>query len=274
MEATNYNRNWMFWGSRVIGGDNRIPTLVHGHQRHAHRGDVAQRGHARQQRAVRDRRRDLPPGHLLRDGVRQPRRASGASPTASTLSGQDRPDRGQGRDAQAGGVRGRRVQHRRHLPHERHRLAGGRRRSRAATRRYFTGTALDWIFGASPAKTKDKEKYGQVDGELGLRAAARCTSVKFGARGAEHKRDTHQVAQGPNFAADPFAAANLPRWNGETYPGNFGEPPRRQLPAQRVDARSRRARALGRHLLQPRPARAPVLAGRVRDEGEGLRPPT
>ena len=26
MEATNYNRNWMFWGSRVIGGDNRVPT--------------------------------------------------------------------------------------------------------------------------------------------------------------------------------------------------------------------------------------------------------
>ena len=26
LEATNYNRNWMFWGNRVIGGDNRIPT--------------------------------------------------------------------------------------------------------------------------------------------------------------------------------------------------------------------------------------------------------
>ena len=47
-------------------------------------------------------------------------------------------------------------------------------------------------------------------------------SVKFGVRGAEHTRDTHQVAQGPNFAADPFNAANLPPWNGETYPGDFG----------------------------------------------------
>jgi iron complex outermembrane receptor protein len=30
------------------------------------------------------------------------------------------------------------------------------------------------------------------------------------------------VAQGPNFAGpDPFAPANLPVWNGETYPSNF-----------------------------------------------------
>ena len=47
-------------------------------------------------------------------------------------------------------------------------------------------------------------------------------SVKFGVRGAEHTRDTHQTAQGPNFAADPFNPANLPAWNGGTYPGDFG----------------------------------------------------
>src|SRR5204863_6969915 len=47
------------------------------------------------------------------------------------------------------------------------------------------------------------------------------TTLKFGARYAEHQRDTHQVAQGPNFALDPFNAANLPVWNGETYPSNF-----------------------------------------------------
>jgi iron complex outermembrane receptor protein len=45
--------------------------------------------------------------------------------------------------------------------------------------------------------------------------------VKAGLRYAEHERKTFQVAQGPNFAADPFNAANLPQWNGETYPGNF-----------------------------------------------------
>ena len=26
LDASNYNRNWMFWGSRVIGTDNRVPT--------------------------------------------------------------------------------------------------------------------------------------------------------------------------------------------------------------------------------------------------------
>ena len=85
----------------------------------------------------------------------------------------------------------------------------------------FAGTSLDWIFGASPASTKDEETYGQIDGDYILDQGA-FTTLKFGARAAEHKRETHQVAQGPNFAGpDPFAAANLPMWNGETYPGNF-----------------------------------------------------
>ena len=85
----------------------------------------------------------------------------------------------------------------------------------------FAGTSLDWIFGASPASTEDKETYGQIDGSYLLNQGA-FTNLKFGARAAEHERSTHQVAQGPNFAgADPFAAANLPMWNGETYPGNF-----------------------------------------------------
>ena len=86
----------------------------------------------------------------------------------------------------------------------------------------FTGTSLDWIFGASPAKTKDEEKYGKVDGEWGAPSGGMMNTVKFGVRYAEHTRDTQQVAQGPNFAADPFNPANLPHWNGETYPSNFG----------------------------------------------------
>ena len=48
------------------------------------------------------------------------------------------------------------------------------------------------------------------------------TNVKFGLRWAEHERETHQVAQGPNFAgADPFA--NLPNWDGSTYPDDFAD---------------------------------------------------
>ncbi|APV50396.1 hypothetical protein BWI17_12235 [Betaproteobacteria bacterium GR16-43] len=85
----------------------------------------------------------------------------------------------------------------------------------------FVGTSLDWIFGASPGKTKDEEKYGQVDGDYDL-GNKTFPGLKFGYRWAEHERSTTQVAQGPLFSADPFNAANLPRWNGETYPGNFG----------------------------------------------------
>lgn len=88
----------------------------------------------------------------------------------------------------------------------------------------FTGTTLDWVFGASPALSKDKEKYGQLDGEWAFDKGM-LNAMKFGARYAEHTRDTTQVAQGPNFAAatDPFNPANFPAWSGQTYPGNFGD---------------------------------------------------
>jgi iron complex outermembrane receptor protein len=85
----------------------------------------------------------------------------------------------------------------------------------------FAGTSLDWIFGASPASTEDKEKYAQADGEWAF-GGGMFNNLKFGGRWAEHTRDTHQVAQGPNFAADPFNPANLPAWAGQTYPSDFG----------------------------------------------------
>ena len=84
----------------------------------------------------------------------------------------------------------------------------------------FSGTSLDWIFGASPAATEDKETYARVDGSYQL-GYGPWTNLKFGYRYARHERKTEQVAQGPNFALDPFAPANLPIWNGETYPGDF-----------------------------------------------------
>jgi iron complex outermembrane receptor protein len=87
----------------------------------------------------------------------------------------------------------------------------------------FSGVSLDWIFGASPSKSEDDETYGRIDGELTLPAGSAFSNVRFGLRAAEHTRETTQVAQGPNFAADPFNPANLPRWNGTTYPSNFGD---------------------------------------------------
>lgn len=85
----------------------------------------------------------------------------------------------------------------------------------------FAGTSLDWVFGYSPATTLDKEQYAQIDGEYALDAGM-LTGVKFGLRGTKHDRSNFAVAQGPNWAADPFNPANAPAWNGETYPGNFG----------------------------------------------------
>jgi iron complex outermembrane receptor protein len=84
----------------------------------------------------------------------------------------------------------------------------------------FAGTSLDWIFGASPASTDDKERYGRADAEW-LYDQGIFRSFKAGLRYAEHTRDTQQTAQGPNFATDPFNPANLPAWNGTTYPSNF-----------------------------------------------------
>ncbi|NKI97852.1 iron complex outermembrane receptor protein [Rhizobacter sp. SG703] len=81
------------------------------------------------------------------------------------------------------------------------------------------GTGLDWVFGASPASTLDKENWGQLDGEYALDAGI-FTTLKFGVRVAEHKRESNQTGQGP--AAGAFDAANQPAWNGTTYPGDFG----------------------------------------------------
>jgi len=85
----------------------------------------------------------------------------------------------------------------------------------------FAGTSLDWIFGGSPVKSEDKESYGQIDGTYVL-GMGPVSNIKGGVRYAEHKRESTWIAQGPNFALDPFNPANLPRWNGETYPSDFG----------------------------------------------------
>lgn len=86
----------------------------------------------------------------------------------------------------------------------------------------FTGMTLDWIFGASPARTKDQEDWAQIDGEFALDSGV-FTTLKFGARTAEHRRASTWVAQGPKWSADPFNTANLPAWNGEVYPGDYGQ---------------------------------------------------
>ena len=85
----------------------------------------------------------------------------------------------------------------------------------------FAGTSLDWIFGYSPATTEDKEVYGQLDAVY-TPTGGLFNEWKFGVRTTTHDRSAFAVAQGPNWAADPFNPANAPAWSGQTYPGDFG----------------------------------------------------
>jgi iron complex outermembrane receptor protein len=85
----------------------------------------------------------------------------------------------------------------------------------------FTGTILDWVFGASPATTFDEEKYAQVDAAFRLQAGP-LRELKFGLRATDHARSNLEVSQGPNWAnTSPGTADTNPAWNGSTYPGDF-----------------------------------------------------
>ena len=81
--------------------------------------------------------------------------------------------------------------------------------------------ALDWIFGLQNLDIEDTDKWGQVDAELFFDGGA-LSSLEFGVRVADHDRESANViAQGPNWAADPFNPARFPQ--GYTnYPGDYG----------------------------------------------------
>lgn len=220
MDATNYNRNWMFWGSKVIGSDNRVPTsytVSNGTLTSATWNNVGTAAAPAQYAIVDEIYR---PGTYSKTGF-------------VTLDGKWRIDDRFTLTGKIGKTEGEGVTPKQAV-FEGDVFNTGARYAMNGTGSpvdvafpsgnpsVFTGTSLDWIFGASPASTKDKEKYAQADLDWGF-TQGMVTNLKFGLRGAEHTRDTFQVAQGPKWANDPFAPANLPRWNGETYPGNFGD---------------------------------------------------
>ncbi len=83
---------------------------------------------------------------------------------------------------------------------------------------------LDWIFGLQNVNIVDKDTWAQLDGEYALDASL-FTTLKFGLRAADHKRNSDGViAQGPLSAAGPHDAFNLANWPSSysNYPGNFG----------------------------------------------------
>jgi iron complex outermembrane receptor protein len=219
LDATNYNRNWMFWGSRVIGTDNRVPTsytVTNGTLTAASWPNVGSAGNNAQYAIVDQILR--PGAYAKTDFINFD--AKWNATDRLVVTGQGGKTTGKGvtpkQDVFEGDVFNTGANYSFHglsSPSDVSFPSGNPSN--------FAGTSLDWIFGASPASTNDDEKYGQVDGEYTFDQGT-FSSIKFGGRWSKHERDTHQVAQGPNFATDPFNPANLPSWSGQTYPGNFG----------------------------------------------------
>lgn len=219
LEATNYNRNWMFWGSRVIGTDNRIPdsyTVHNGTLVGATWNNVGTP--------------DAPAQYAIVDNIYRP--GANSRTRYADLDLTWRAGDALELRAKAGTTKGNGDTPRQAV------FEGDVFNTGAAyafngisgpvDMRFpdgdvgnFAGTRLDWIFGASPARTEDKENYAQFDGDL-LLDGGTFSAFKFGLRWARHERSTEQVAQGPLWSADPFDVDNLPDWNGETYPDDFG----------------------------------------------------
>ena len=219
MNADNYNRNWMFWGAKVIGTDNRVPTsytvtnntltsavwpnagVPGANAQYAIVDQILRPGAYSDTNYIDFTAKWRPADHLQLSGQMGYTKGTGVTPNQDVFEG----------DVFNTGA-----------SYTMHGVSSATDVAfPSGNPSVFTGTSLDWIFGSSPASTHDSESYGQVDGEYSFDKGF-FSSLKFGVRWAEHKRDTEQVAQGPNFAADPFNVANLPAWSGETYPSNFG----------------------------------------------------
>jgi iron complex outermembrane recepter protein len=220
MKATNYNRNFLIWGSRILGGGGNQPpqapdagyvvrdgtlvqatfTPVQGRQYVI--VDNILRPDARSETNFVNFEAEWKSGNFTLGGKLGTGKGKGETPTQAVFEGDVF---NTGASWSLNGI-GRAPD-------------SGIRAGNAAS---FTGTALDWIFGASPARAKEQQDWGQIDGEWRFNEGW-LSSVKAGARASKHTRDSQFVAQGPKWSADPFNPANLPAWNGQTYPSDFGK---------------------------------------------------
>lgn len=86
-----------------------------------------------------------------------------------------------------------------------------------------TNINLDWIFGFQDVDVLDREKWLKLDGTYFIDSGA-LTSLNFGVRDARHERSLENVvAQGPSFAVTPnaFDPSTWPQ-GFRNYPGDFG----------------------------------------------------
>ncbi len=83
---------------------------------------------------------------------------------------------------------------------------------------------LNWIFGLNDVKQTDTENWQQLDADYALEIGP-LTSLKFGARSTDHKRQQlHVIAQGPIGGVPgqaPVGNPNFPQ-TYQNYPSNFG----------------------------------------------------
>ena len=83
---------------------------------------------------------------------------------------------------------------------------------------------LNWIFGLNDVKQTDTENWQQLDADYDIDLGP-LTSLKFGARSTDHKRQQlHVIAQGPIGGVPgqaPVGNPNFPQ-TYQTYPSNFG----------------------------------------------------
>jgi iron complex outermembrane receptor protein len=99
---------------------------------------------------------------------------------------------------------------------------------------FNTDSGDGWIFGDGNIKVNDSEKWGQLDGQYDIEAGP-LVDLKFGVRGSRHERSLWNViGQGPtavNWGAADYAAACggattdfrcIPPATGN-YPSNFGK---------------------------------------------------
>jgi iron complex outermembrane receptor protein len=217
LEATNYNRNWMMWGSRIIG-DNRIPTSYTVRNGTLVSATWPNVGSGAAPGAVRDRRRDLSAR------ARSPRRATSTS-TRKWRASRRSPLR-PGRQTTGKGETPSRTVFEGDVWNTGRELNLPRREAHPADVSFpsgnpavFTGTTLDWIFRREPG-------LDQGQGEVRARSTATgaspraCSRHQVRRRWSEHTRDKHQVAQGPNNYNDGRGEPSA--LGRRDYPGNFG----------------------------------------------------
>jgi iron complex outermembrane receptor protein len=219
LDADNYNRNWMFWGQNVIGNQSYNPssyTVRNGTLVAATFPNIGSPGHNAQYAIVDN---ILRPGafsetnYFNLDGTWRPNATWSFSGQIGTTKGKGETPK---QDVFEGDVFNTGASYSMNGISSPVDVAFP-----SGNPAVFTGTSLDFIFGASPARSEDKEKYAKADGEWNAPSKGWLGTVKFGGRYAEHTRETFQTAQGPLGSSNPFDPANLPAWNGQTYPSDF-----------------------------------------------------